>query len=95
MKASMHCDIMHTLILHVVYYACMYLLVVIYTCINTLPYGNHTNMCVCMYSCCSINSVALYLVFIAVVNLLIKSITILFRDATCIIFITEFKEPAW
>ena len=33
------CDIMHTLILHVVYNACMYLLVVIYTCINTLPYA--------------------------------------------------------
>ena len=96
--AMRDCDIMHTLILHVVYYACMYLLVVIYTCINTLPYGNHVlgkhscccniltntfvNMCACMYSHCSINSVALYLVFIAVFNLLIKSITILFHDAT-------------
>ena len=37
-------------------------------------------MCACMYSRCSINSVALYLVFIVVV--IIKSITILFRDAT-------------
>jgi len=34
---------MHTLILHVVYYACIFLLVVIYTCINTLPYDNQVN----------------------------------------------------
>ena len=33
-------------------------------------------MYACMYSCCSINRVALYLLFIAVVNLLIKSITV-------------------
>ena len=72
-------------------------LVIIYTCIYTFLYGNlvigkhscfcnmlsntFVNMCICMYSCCSINRVVLYLVFIAVVKLLIKPITV-FRDAT-------------